>query len=107
MYTFDTEAHKNHPADDPTHHLNLSAIADVRRISARGVTGKNSMVVAKLLGLPQRPMADITFEDMHFDGGLYNCTQVHGTYHDVQPKPTCAELVPAAEREEQPGGLLL
>ena len=32
---------------------------------------------------------------------------VHGTYHDVQPKPTCAELVPAAEREEQPGGLLL
>ena len=83
-----------HPADDPTHHLNLSALPDVRRIAARNVSGINCRVVADLVGLPLGPIADVTFEDVQFDGGKYECSDVSGTYRNMVPQP-CAAISPA------------
>ena len=83
-----------HPTDDPTHHLNLSAIPDVRRISARTITGTNTRTIGDLEGLAQDPMADITFADIHFDGGSWQCNkEVSGTYSNVVPKP-CSAISP-------------
>lgn len=91
MYTCDTGGH---PADDPTHHLNLSAIPDVRRITARHIEGKGSRLVAHIEGLTQGPIRQLAFEHVHFDGGAYECEAASGTYVDMTPTP-CDAISPA------------
>ena len=92
MYTIDTGGH---PADDPTHHLNLSALPDIRRISARQITGTGSRQVARLNGLARAPLQELVFDGVHFDGGVYECSNVSGTYVDVEPTP-CGAIRPRA-----------
>ena len=73
---------------------NASAIPDVGSIYARNVTGTGCGRVADLEGLSELPMHDISFNGVRFDGGDYKCSQVAGTYRDMQPTP-CHEIVPA------------
>lgn len=81
------------PPDDPSHHFNISAIPLVHSITARRISGTGSQTVAKLVGLPQSFIRNVSFEFVNFDGGAYNCTNVHGTYHDMVPHP-CSALKP-------------
>ena len=89
---FDTDS-GGHPPDDATHHLNMNALPDIRHISVQRVVGKNSTFVAKLQGLAQSPLADISFASVHFDGGAYLCSNVSGTYNDMEPRP-CDAIAP-------------
>ena len=82
-----------HPADSGDHHLNMSALPNISRITMRDVRGTASMIVAKLEGLQLAPISAITLERLHFDGGEYKCSNVSGTYHDVVPTP-CDALSP-------------
>jgi len=84
------------PPDDPTHHLNLSAIPPVYNILARRINGTGSKTVAKLLGLPHSWIHNVSFEQVHYDGGTWNCTDVLGTYQDVVPQP-CSALRPMVD----------
>ena len=89
----DTDSDKT-PDNTPGHHFNLSAIPDIRNISARNVNGKKSKVVAKLIGLKEDPMRDIKLENIHFnDDAIYECGNVSGTYTNTFPKP-CDLLIP-------------
>lgn len=90
MYTIDTGGH---PSDDPTHHLNLSALPDIRRIDARDITGTGSKLVAHLQGLEHAPLLELTFDRVHFDGGAYECAQASGTYANTTPTP-CGDISP-------------
>ena len=84
-----------HPADDDRHHVNMSALPDIRRITARRVRGTGSKIVGKLIGLHDSPLAEIRLENVSFDGGIFNCSEVSGTWSSVEPRP-CAELSPTA-----------
>lgn len=84
------------PPDDPSHHLNLSATPRVHNIAARRINGSGSQTVAKLLGLPQSFIRNVSFEFVHFDGGAYTCANLVGTYHDMVPQP-CSDLMPIVE----------
>ncbi len=78
-----------HPTHDATHKLNLSALPDIRRITARRINGFGSIRIAKLQGLNRAPLVDITLEDILFpDGGSYNCSNLRD-YHwrNVTPSP--------------------
>eukprot|EP00943_MAST-04B_sp_MAST-4B-sp1_P003789 g3789.t1 len=89
----DTDSDKA-PDDSPGHHLNLSAIPDIRNISAQNINGEMSKVVAKLIGLKEDPMREIQFENLHFnDDAKYECGNVSGTYKNVRPQP-CDALLP-------------
>ena len=83
----------SHPADDDTHKLNMSALPDIRRVAARRVRGVGSMIVAKLLGLRDSPLAEIELEDVTFDAGAWNCSFVSGRWANVVPQP-CENLSP-------------
>ena len=91
-YDMDTGGH---PENDPTHHLNISALPEYKRIAVRNVEGKGSQVVAKIIGLAPVPIVDVSFHSVHFDGGKYECGNMSGTYSDLQPAPTsCSGLIP-------------
>ena len=83
-----------HPADDANHKLNLSALPDIRRITARRIDGFGSIRVAKLQGLDHAPLVDVTLEDILFpDGGTYNCSNLYECHcRNVTPSP-CAMCV--------------
>ena len=83
----------SHPPNDPSHHLNMSATPDVRRVSVRRVTGTGSTFVAKLQGLAQDPLAGVVLDSVRFDGGAFACSNVSGTWRDVEPTP-CGLLTP-------------
>lgn len=78
-----------HPAG-----YNESAIPDVRRVTVRNVSGTDCQHVADLEGLEENPIAELKFESVHFDGGDYKCSQVSGTFSDMQPTP-CDSITPA------------
>ena len=91
MVTCDTGGH---PADSPSHHLNMSALPNISSILFRNITGTGSLVVAKLEGLPQAPITGIMLDDVHFDGGSFTCTNVSGVYRQTEPAP-CDALSPS------------
>ena len=82
-----------HPPDDPTHHLNMSALPDIRDISIRNVEGKGSKNIVKMIGLADAPLREIRLENLHFDGGEFLCGNVSGTYQNVVPTP-CSNFLP-------------
>ena len=85
-----------HPPDDPTHHLNMSALPDIRNIAVRNVVGKRSTNIVKMVGLTKAPLRNIRLENLRFDGGDFICGNVSGVYQNVFPKP-CSNFVPAGD----------
>ena len=86
--------------DDPTHHLNLSAMPQLRDIAARHVTGTGSRLVANMHGLPASEVLikNVTFDTVHFDSGNWSCSAVRGTFHDTVPTP-CSDIAPIARHQ--------
>ena len=91
-FMVDTDTNKP-PANDSTHHYNMSVLPNITNIRAQNIIGRNSNIVAKLIGLSPEPMTNISFENVHFDRGEYECGNVSGTWHDVTPTP-CDALQP-------------
>ena len=88
----------SHVPDDPTHHLNLSAMPQLRDIAARHVTGTGSRLVANMHGLPACEVLNVTFDAIHFDSGNWSCSAVRGTFHDTVPTP-CSDIAPTARHQ--------
>eukprot|EP00658_Telonema_sp_P-2_P017619 TRINITY_DN16866_c0_g1_i3.p1 TRINITY_DN16866_c0_g1~~TRINITY_DN16866_c0_g1_i3.p1 ORF type:complete len:140 (+),score=22.70 TRINITY_DN16866_c0_g1_i3:447-866(+) len=75
---------------------NKSAVPTVRAVAVWNVRGIGCDRVADLEGLPERPMTDISFDQVHFDVGDYKCSEVSGSWKDVDPVP-CPALTPTRD----------
>ena len=86
----------NPPKNDSTHHYNMSKLPNITNIRAENVVGRNSTIVAKLVGLAPEPITRVHLDSVDFDAGRYECGNVSGTWHDVTPTP-CTALRPSEQ----------